>query len=86
MPDCYFDENRTKKTRSAANYAKAREFVKSKEAEIADLKDRLIEACAEMDSEAYVGLMKQISEKERELTTLKEIANRTAEMIAINQL
>ena len=78
------DDLRSKRSNAEENYSKAKEFVQNKEKELMELKDRLIRACPELDSDAYVSLMKQISEKESELTALKEIANRTADMIASN--
>lgn len=76
MKKNYLDEILAKKAKAMENRKKAMEFVQSKEEEISELKDRMINASAELDPDSYINLMKQIADKERELTALKDIADR----------
>lgn len=76
----YFDDIRKKKEKAAEKVAKAQEFVRSKESEVSELKDRMIRSADDLDAEAYINLMKLIAEKEQELNGLKDIANRTKDL------
>ena len=76
----YFEEIRKKKEKAAEKIAKAQEFVQSKEAEVSELKDRMIRSADALDADAYINLMKLVAEKEQELNGLKDIANRTKDM------
>ena len=76
----YFDEIRKKKASAEEKIVKAQEFVQAKEAEIEELKNRMIRSCNELDPEAYLDLMKRVAEKKQELTGLKDIAEQTATM------
>ena len=76
----YFDEIRNKKAKAAEKAAKAQEFVQSKEAEVSELKDRMIRSADDLDAESYINLMKLVAEKEQELNGLRDIANRTKDL------
>lgn len=78
MKKNYFDEILSKKAKALENSKKAKEFVQSKEAEISELKDRMISASSVLDADSYINLMKQVADKESELTALKDIADRAA--------
>lgn len=80
MNNKYFDEIRKKREKAAEKTAKAQEFVRSKEAEVSELKERMVRSADELDAEAYINLMKLVAEKEQELNGLKDIANRTKDL------
>ncbi len=76
----YFEEIREKKEKAAEKTAKALEFVRSKEAEVSELKERMMRSADDLDADSYINLMKLVAEKEQELNGLKDIANRTKDM------
>ena len=76
----YFEEIRNKKEKAAEKTAKALEFVRNKEAEVSELKERMMRSADDLDADSYINLMKLVAEKEQELNGLKDIANRTKDM------
>ena len=77
----YLDNIRNKRAKAAENSQKAQDFIRDKEKEIRNLKDRFTQASAALDSDEYITLMQQIADRERELTALKEIAGKSSEIL-----
>lgn len=59
-----------------SNYFTAMEYVGMKEKEVENLKSRVIDARSSLETDEFLFLMKQLSHREIELLTLKDIANR----------
>ena len=58
------------------NYFTAMEYVGMKEQEVENLKTRVINARSSLETDEFLFLMKQLSHREIELLTLKDIASR----------